>query len=149
MFINLRFKHVFQLNIQCCNLRTMSDNSKTHGRDLEERTEKFAKMVRSFIKKLPRWFGTIDDARQLMRSSGSVAANYSEAQSAISRRDFIYRTRICKKEIRESILWLRLLDNSLSSELELKRNELVKEAEELTAIFTAINKKVERNVKEE
>lgn len=58
--------------------------------DLEERTFQFAKKVRIWVKKLPRSIGNDEDARQLVRSSGSVGANYIEANEALSKKDFIF-----------------------------------------------------------
>ncbi len=65
--------------------------SATPGRrryDLEERTYLFAKRVRAFVKKLPRTVCNIEDVRQLVRASGSVGANYIEANEALGKKDF-------------------------------------------------------------
>ena len=78
--------------------------------DLEERTYQFAKKTRLFIKKIPRILTNIEDAKQLTRSSGSVGANYIEANEALSRKDFVVRIKICRKESKETIFWLRLID---------------------------------------
>lgn len=80
-----------------------------HTYDLEERSYRMAKSCRKFVAALPKTSQTFEDGRQLIRSSGSVAANYIEANEALSRKDFKYRIKICKKEAKESILWLRLL----------------------------------------
>ncbi len=83
--------------------------TKTNYYDLEDRTFRFAKRVREFIKKLPRTISNIEDSKQLNRSSGSVGANYIEANEAISKKDFIHRIKICRKEIKESRYWLQLV----------------------------------------
>lgn len=70
--------------------------------DLEERTLRFAKNVRDFIRKLPRNILTVSNCGQLLRSSGSIGANYIEAQEAISKKDFGMRVKICRKEAKES-----------------------------------------------
>jgi four helix bundle protein len=70
--------------------------------DLEERTFLFAKRVRAFVKLLPRTLGTIEDVRQVIESSGSVGANYIEANEALSKRDFVLRIKIARKEAKES-----------------------------------------------
>ncbi|MFQ5632537.1 MAG: four helix bundle protein, partial [bacterium] len=57
--------------------------------DLEERTFQFAKYVRLFIKTLPRTVANIEDAKQLVRASGSVGANYREANEKLGERDFL------------------------------------------------------------
>ena len=76
-------------------------------RDLCERTFQFAKAVRHFVRKLPKTISNFEDVKQLVRSSGSVGANYIEAQEALSRKDFRYRVSVSRKEAKESIYWLR------------------------------------------
>ncbi len=104
--------------------------------DLVERTFRFAQRVRKLVNALPRTIANVEDAKQLVRASGSVAANYLESQEGLSRKDFFYRIKVCRKEARESGLWLRLLEVIAASEDE--RNALIREAEELTRIFSAI-----------
>jgi four helix bundle protein len=111
--------------------------------DLEERTFQFAWDVRRFVKLLARTLGNFEDAKQVIRSSGSVAANYIEANEALSKKDFVMRIKICRKEAKESRLWLRLLDLDEQSQLTGDRGALIREAEELTAIFGAIVRKSE------
>lgn len=106
------------------------------GNDLVERTFRFAQRVRKLVNALPRTIANIEDAKQLVRASGSVAANYLESQEGLSRKDFFYRIKVCRKEARESGLWLRLLEVIAPSEDE--RNALIREAEELTRILSAI-----------
>ena len=66
--------------------------------------------MREFIKSVPRTLSNEEDTRQLPRSSGSISANYLEADNALSKRDSLMRIRICLEESRESKYWLRLLD---------------------------------------
>jgi four helix bundle protein len=107
--------------------------------DLEERTLKFAREVRAFIGKIPRTISNIEDGKQVVRSSGSVGANYIEANEALSKKDFIMRIKICRKEAKESIYWLHLIDAGESSG-EVK-GLLIKESTELMMIFGAIMRK--------
>ena len=107
-------------------------------RDLVERTFRFAQAVRGFVNRMPRVPSNYEDSRQLVRSSGSVAANYLEAQEGLSRKDFFYRIKVCKKEARESGLWLRLVELGQDAALAEERDRLVKEADELKLIFAAI-----------
>ena len=65
----------------------MEDSPKR--RDLEERTFRFAETIRAFVKELPRTLSNTEDARQLVRASGSVAANWIEADEALSKKDFL------------------------------------------------------------
>ena len=107
--------------------------------DLEERTEDFARSVRKFVKCLPKTIANIEDAKQVIRSSGSVGANYIEANEALSKKDFTMRIKICRKEAKESRYWLRLIDSG--KDLDATRNLLEKEANELMNIFGAILQK--------
>jgi four helix bundle protein len=117
----------------------MTVNGLENGKyDLEGRTLSFAVQVREFIRKIVKNILNQDDIKQLLRSSGSVGANYIEANEAISNKDFLLRIKICRKEAKESRFWLRILrlDNSLN--LEQTRQELIQEAFELTKIFGKI-----------
>ena len=118
---------------------TKNRNSKQY--DLEDRTLKFAKDARSFVKKLPKTSGNIEDGKQLIKASGSVGANYIEANEALSKKDFIMRIKISRKEAKESRYWLRLVDTNNVKELEDQRNALINEATELMNIFGAILQK--------
>ena len=118
-----------------------AQNSKQY--DLEERTLRFARQVRAFLKILKRTVSNIDDGRQLVRSSGSVGANYIEANEALSKKDFIMRIKICRKEAKESSYLLKLIEVDAGADLERERQELLREATELTSIFGAILRKSE------
>ncbi len=111
--------------------------------DLEERTFLFAKEVRAFLKTIPRTIANIEDGRQLVRSSGSVGANYIEANESLGKKDFKLRIRIARKEAKESAFWLRLLETGNQPEVESKRTDLVQEANELMKILAAILRKSE------
>ena len=106
--------------------------------DLEERTAKFAERCRDYVKELPRSITNIEYGKQLTRASGSQAANYIEANEALSKKDFQHRIRICRKETKENCLWLRLSQPENNQDLENKKQELLKEGSELRNIFTAI-----------
>ncbi|MBI1812159.1 four helix bundle protein [Candidatus Peregrinibacteria bacterium] len=110
--------------------------------NLEERTLRFAADVRVFVSKLPRSMIASDDVRQLVRASGSVGANYIEANEALGKKDFIMRIRICLKEAKESSFWLRLISVGTSERLIAERNRLAQEAKELLRIFFAILKTI-------
>ena len=116
-------------------------NSKQY--DLEERTLKFAREVRAFVKKLSKTIENIEDSKQVVKSSGSVGANYIEANESFSKKDFVFRIKICRKEAKESRYWLRLVDINNDSKLEKERQNLVKESTELMNIFGSIIRKVE------
>jgi four helix bundle protein len=77
---------------------------------------------------------------QVIRSSGSVGANYIEANESLSRKDFFNRIKICRKEAKESRYWLKLI-SSVNSNVENKMNSLIQESTELMNIFGAIVRK--------
>jgi four helix bundle protein len=78
--------------------------------ELENRCFEFARRVKELIKSCKMTVTNFKIAGQLMDSSGSAGANYIEANEGLSKKDFMYRLRICKKESKESHFWLRLLD---------------------------------------
>jgi len=111
--------------------------------DLEERTYEFANQVRTFVKKVPNTICNQEDVRQLVRASGSVGANYIEANEALSKKDFRLHIKISRKESKESRYWLRLLDTGKDVRLDAEREGLIQESTELTSIFSAILRKSE------
>jgi four helix bundle protein len=119
----------------------MSETSERGRYDLEDRTYEFARRVRAFVKKLPRTICNIEDVRQVVRSSGSVGANYLEANEALSKKDFRMRIWISRKESKETRYWLRLLDTQDDATLQRERDELAQESTELMRIFGAILQK--------
>ena len=106
--------------------------------DLEERTAKFAEDNRDYCKRLPKTQSNIEYGRQLICSSGSTAGNYIEANEALSKKDFYMRIKICKKETKESRLWIRLSEPTHEQQKEKER--LMNEATELLKIFSTILK---------
>lgn len=121
----------------------MPENCPTKVYDLEERTFLFARHVRAFVKTLPRSIGNFEDTKQLIRSSGSVGANYIEANEALSAKYRVVRVKIARKESKESRFWLRLVDTGASPEMETVRGELIQETTELMNILSAILRKLE------
>jgi four helix bundle protein len=112
-------------------------------RDLEERTATFAESVRAFVRLLPRTIANVEDVKQVVRSSGSVAANCIEGNESLGAKDRVMRFRLCRKEAKESQLWLRLLFVGENHETIETRARLRQEATELKLIFSAIVKKLE------
>lgn len=100
--------------------------------DLEDRTLNFAKGVMMFTNKLPRSIPNQEVIRQVVRSAGSIGANYIEANESLSKKDFLMRVKICRKEAKETCYWLRILEEN---------GALLQEASELTKIFGAIIEK--------
>lgn len=110
---------------------------------MEERTAVFAENVRDFIRCLPRTISNIEDVRQLVRASGSVAANCIEANESLGGKDRVMKFKICRKEAKESQLWLRLIHTASDESLDNLRVSLRQEAHEFKLIFTTIIKKLE------
>ena len=111
--------------------------------DFADRSHLFAKNIRLFLQKLPKTIANVEDSRQLIRSSGSIAANYIEADDALSKKDRVMHFKIARKEAKESIHWLQLLDTNNNVSLEQERSKLLQEARELLLILSSIIQKHE------
>ena len=107
--------------------------------NLEERTLLFAKDVIKFVYRIPKSLPNIEIAKQLVRSAGSVGANYIEANEALSKKDFLMRVKISRKEAKESCYWIKLLTvpNSINGE----QAALLQEGTEVMKIFSSIIEK--------
>jgi len=114
----------------------MTKTSKKY--DLEDRTLNFSKEVRLFLKNIPKTVSNFEDSKQLIRSSGSVGANYIEANESLSKKDFIYRVKIAKKEAKETRYWLYLIEINENEGLKEEQLRLINESQELMNIFGAI-----------
>lgn len=112
--------------------------------DLEARTLIFAQKTRDFLRRHKKDFADMEYARQLIRSSASVGANHIEADEALSSKDFFMRIKICRKESKESIRWMQLIETSNENESS-EKNWLLGEARELLLIFNAIIKKADNH----
>jgi len=104
--------------------------------DLERRTLDFTKSVIQFVNFVRKTLANVEIAKQVIRSSGSIGANYIEANEALSKKDFIYRIKICRKEAKETTYWIKLLE--VNSNLDEQKDKLIQESIELTKIFGAI-----------
>lgn len=119
----------------------MQSDQTARSYDLEERTFQFARASREFVRKLPRTIANVEDAKQFVRASGSIGANYIEANESIGKKDFAMKVKTCRREAKESRYWLRLLE--VDSPLAIERERLIAEATELMKIFGAIVRKSE------
>lgn len=116
----------------------MSENQNNHVFDLEERTAKFGEDVLSLCKKIKITVINESIIKQIIRSATSVGANYMEANGACSKKDFLNKIYICKKESQETKHWLRMLLVTQSEENTLEIKRLWQEAYELACIFHKI-----------
>ncbi len=114
----------------------MTEIQKSKRYDLEDRTAQFARQVRIFISGLPRTIATVEDEEQLTRSSGSIGANYIEANESLGKKDFLMKIKICRKEAKETEYWLKLINPP--SQLQTIKDNLAEEARQLRHIFGAI-----------
>jgi four helix bundle protein len=80
--------------------------------DLEQRTFLFAKDIRLVVKTLPKTIANIEDSKQVVKASGSVGANYIEANESLGKKDFLMRIKISRKESKEGAYWLRLINET-------------------------------------
>lgn len=106
--------------------------------ELEERTLKFARDVRIFVRKLSKEAVFSEDASQLITVSGAMGAHYIEANEASPKRDFRAFVRLCVKDAKECTFWLRLVEVGESPRLQEERKRLSDEATQLLRIFCTI-----------
>ncbi len=111
--------------------------------DLEERTARFGEDIIEFAKKIPRNSITIALTTQLVKAATSVGANYCEADDACSKKDFVNKISICKKESRETKHWLRMISKAIETLRDEAKRHL-QEAQELNLIFASIINKCRR-----
>ncbi|WP_204743122.1 four helix bundle protein [Pseudocnuella soli] len=110
--------------------------------DLEARTERFSILVRNYCLQLKRDIINREYIVQLVRSAGSVAANYIEANEHLGPNDLRMRIKICRKEAKESRLWLKHTLTYEDAAYEQNRLQLIQESIELEAIFGSILRKL-------
>ena len=104
--------------------------------DLEDRTFRFAKDVIAFVDRIPRTIANVEIAKQLVKASGSVGANYIEANESLGRKDFLMKIRISRKESKESRYWLKLVTYDEPDKP--TQDRLTQESTELMKILGAI-----------
>lgn len=112
---------------------------------LEERVEKFGEKIIDLAKKVKINITTEPIINQLIRSGTSVGANYFEANGASSRRDFINKVYISKKEVKETQHWLRMISR-VEESIKVEARILYKEAQELGMIFSTIITKTKNKI---
>lgn len=113
--------------------------------DLEVRTFNFAKDIRDFVYKgNQKDFVSVIYFKQLIRSSSSIGANYIEAVESLGTKDYLMRLKICRKEAKETIYWLKLITPLSSFQQEL--DQLINEANEIMRIFGALVTKLKKQL---
>jgi four helix bundle protein len=133
----LKLKSQTNSKLQTLKVQTDNPDVKPVKRyDLEDRTLRFSKDVIQFVNGLPKTIANIELCKQLVRSAGSIGANYIEANEALGKKDFAMRARIARKEAKETRYWLELVE--YSEDQAQTQQELVQEATELLKILSAI-----------
>lgn len=115
--------------------------------DLENRLIDFAVRVLNVTESLPNTKAGNHIAGQLVRSGTSPAPNYGEAQSADSRRDFVHKMKICLKELRETLIWRRIIERKVLCPPE-RLADIIKECDELISIFVTSVKTADEKAKQ-
>ena len=115
-------------------------------RDLEERLINFAVLIIEIVEAMPNTKASNHLAGQLVRSGTSPALNYGEAQSGESRKDFIHKIKIVLKELRETHICLKIINQSKLLKLEEKINLAINESNELISIFVKSVETAQKNV---
>ncbi|HBI16978.1 MAG: hypothetical protein UR60_C0022G0018 [Candidatus Moranbacteria bacterium GW2011_GWF2_34_56] len=110
---------------------------KNHKFDLEDRTLEFAKRIIRMCKVLPNNTVNFKLIDQIIRSAGSIGANYREANDSLSKKDFLMRMKIARKESKETEFWLNLIIEA-NKDMELKINNLLVESIEIKKILSSI-----------
>ena len=118
----------------------MDNETKPKHYDLEERTALFGEAIVKFSQKISKTPTTIPLISQVVRSGTSVGANYLEADDSESKKDFIHKMSISRKESKETKHWLRIIAVA-APELKDEARVLWKEAQELNLIFSSIIRK--------
>ena len=118
----------------------MDNETKPKNYDLEERTALFGEAIVKFSQKISKTPTTIPLISQVVRSGTSVGSNYLEADDSESKKDFIHKMSISRKESKETKHWLRIIAVA-APELKDEARVLWKEAQELNLIFSSIIRK--------
>jgi len=112
-------------------------NNQNQKFDLEDRTTEFAKRVIRLCKVLPKDAMNNRLIGQIVGSAGSIGANYREANDALGKKDFCHRLKIARKEAKETMHWLILIEEA-NPEVKDRTVDLMKEATELKNILSSI-----------
>ncbi|MCL4386991.1 four helix bundle protein, partial [Patescibacteria group bacterium] len=126
---------------------TIKNKMKIHNYDIHERIFNFVINTINFINKLPKTPTNLIFINQITRSVTSMGANDQEADGALSKKDFTHCYIIVRKEGKETIFWLRIIENTNDSKFSEEANKLVKEGNEIIAIVSTIVKNTNLNNK--
>ena len=114
--------------------------------NLEDRLVEFAVRAINVVESLPDTRAGNHIAGQLVRSGTSPAPNYGEAQSAESRKDFIHKMKVCLKELRETLIWLKIIVRKQLCSAD-RLGSILQECHELIAIFVSSIQTAEKKLR--
>ncbi len=115
------------------------------SQEMEDRVISFAALIIEICKELPKTQAGMILSNQLVKSGTSSALNYGEARGAETRKDFIHKTKIVLKELRETLVGLKIIMKSNLYKNTQKLNLALKENDELVSIFVTSTKTLQKN----
>jgi four helix bundle protein len=114
--------------------------------DIHERIFNFIVTVLSFVQKLPRTQVNQSTIPQIIDSVTSMGANDQEADGAVTRKEFVHRYGIVRKEGKETVFWLRLIEATNQDKFKRRANELQSEGKEIVSIVSSIITKTSKRI---
>jgi len=130
------------------NFQTRKRTAGNNKFDIYNRVFKFTVRAVKFTHKLPNSIASTEYTRQLIRSSGSIGSNLEEADGALTKKDFINKIGIARREAREKRHWLKLISavNSINNDEDKNKLDwLVGECTEILLILSSIIRKTQDN----
>ena len=115
--------------------------------DLEERLIAFSVIIVEMTKQMSNSYAVSHLSKQLLRSGTSVSLNYGEAQSGESRKDFVHKMKIVLKELRETFIYLKIIERTQLYKNQAAIEKIKQENNELISIFVKSIATAQRNLK--
>ncbi len=115
--------------------------------DLEGRLIDFSVLIIEITREMPNTYASNHLAKQLLRSGTSVSLNYGEAQSGESRRDFVHKMKLVLKELRETLICLKIIYRTKLYKTQIKIEKAKSETNELISIFVKSIETAQKNMK--
>ena|SRR3989344_3704935 len=144
MYLKAPFK-IFRILKGISNIQFQMSNK---DYDIHERIFNYVVRVIKFLEKLPKTPTNLIFINQVTRSVTSMGANDQEADGAMSKKDFLHGFTLVRKEGKESIFWIRIIEKTNSSKFSEEVLELIEEGKEIVAIISTIIRKSLQSVKQ-
>lgn len=116
--------------------------------DIHERIFNFIVKVINLLNKLPKTPTNLIFINQVTRSVTSMGANDQEADGALTRKDFVHGFTVVRKEGKETVFWLRLIEKTNTSKFSVEALDLIREGSEIIAIVSTIIKNTAKSNKD-